>query len=494
MKPRGLSIRLAMLMVIATVLMQVAHGLYRFSVDVPMARERSMGEINNLVTSLQPALSESLYQYNEHLSEEILKTFRAYDAVQAVWLLDSDGTGIGVWVRVDTPAIGTEDFQEVTWPLQHQATEIGSLVILMDMSIIEHAAIVQVWHIIAFSALIGLLALVFLYIIAQALVTKPIESLSRMVNQIDSHEFTQDDINVLDNINTYYEIESLKLSIKDILSELLEHLVEHKKNVSLLQKFNQTLEQSVKERTFELEQAKEKAEVANRAKTDFLNVITHELRTPLNGVLGFSSILKGRDLAEKDKQMVEGIEHSGQGLLLLLNDIIDFIDLDSKPLAEQTLSVYDALASSFNEIKTQAEQKQLDFQLDVDKSLILKGDPRRLSILARQLLTNGIKFTESGSVILRCEQVETGGVLMTVEDTGVGMSDEQYERLCQGVFNQLEQGLNRSKSGLGLGLAIVNRICSKWGAQWWIEKNVPQGTKVLVQLKDIRPQNTLTSL
>lgn len=488
MKPRGLSIRLAMLMVIATLLMQVGHGLYRFSVDIPKAREQSMAEIDNLATSLQPALSESLYQYNEHLSEEILKTFRAYDAVQAVWLLDSDGTGIGVWVRVDTPAVSDEHFQEVTWPLEYKSELIGSLVILMDMSIIEHAAKVQVWSIIAFSALIGLLALVFLYVIAQAMVTKPIESLSRMVDQISSHAFTQDDIDALDKIKAYYEIETLKMSIKEILSDLLGHIDEHRKNVSLLQEFNQTLEENVKERTFELEQAKEKAEVANRAKTDFLNVITHELRTPLNGVLGFSSILKGRDLAARDKQMVEGIEQSGRGLLILLNDIIDFIELDSKPLSEQALSLFDAMASPFNELKQQAQQKNLDFQMDVDKNIILKGDPRRLSILARQLLNNGLKFTDSGGVTLRCHKTEDDNILMSVEDTGLGMSDEQYEYVRHGVFNQLEQGLNRSKNGLGLGFAIVNRICNKWGITWWIERNVPRGTKVLLRLVDIKPQ------
>lgn len=488
MKPRGLSIRLAMLMVIATLLMQVGHGLYRFSVDIPKAREQSMAEIDNLATSLQPALSESLYQYNEHLSEEILKTFRAYDAVQAVWLLDSDGTGIGVWVRVDTPAVSDEHFQEVTWPLEYKSELIGSLVILMDMSIIENAATVQVWSIIAFSALIGLLALVFLYVIAQAMVTKPIEALSRKVNQISSHAFTQEDIKGLDEIPTYYEIDSLKVAIKEILSDLLVHISEHKKNVLILREFNQALEKSVKERTFELEQAKERAEVANRAKTDFLNVITHELRTPLNGVLGFSSILMGRDLDERDKNMVEGIEQSGQGLLLLLNDIIDYIELDSKPLSEQVMSLHDALVAPFNELKKQAQQKNLTFQMDVDTSLILKGDPKRLSILARQLLSNGLKFTVSGGVLLRCQNTEDGNILLVVEDTGVGMTDEQYQIIRHGVFNQLEQGLNRSQNGLGLGLAIVNRICTKWGITWWIERNTPQGTRVVLRLVDIEAQ------
>ena len=101
MKLRGLSGRLAMLMVIATLVMQLGHGLYRFSVDIPKAKNQSIEEINQLVSSLQPALAEALYQYNESLSDKLLKAFNSKAAVQTVWILDEDGSGVGIWVRTD---------------------------------------------------------------------------------------------------------------------------------------------------------------------------------------------------------------------------------------------------------------------------------------------------------------------------------------------------------------------------------------------------------
>lgn len=482
MRPRGLSIRLAMLMVLATLVMQVGHGLYRFSVDVPQAREKGLENIDKLVASLNPALSEALYQYNEKLSEEMLKTFRSYDAIQGVWLLDSDDTDISSWVRLEGSL--AQDLREKAWPLTYKGAFIGKLMVQIDISVIEKVAMNRIWRVIGFSALIGVLALVLLYIIAQSMVTKPIESLANLVSSIDSQAFSKDDIQQLDAVQVYYEVSALRDSIKSILYELNEHIGEKEQAMILLKEFNVALEEKVKERTEELELAKEKAEVANRAKTDFLNVVTHELRTPLNGVLGFASILKGRKFDDKDMKLIDGIEQSGKGLLILLNDIIDFIDLDSKPLSLQTFSVYDALISAFNEFKNKATEKQLTLNFQVGQDLILHGDPKRLTIMARQLFSNAVKFTQEGEVSLTCEK-HGRGVRLCISDTGIGMTQEHIDGLSQALFFQQDQGLNRQSEGLGLGLALVHRICKKWGGRMTITCNEPKGTQVCLELDNI---------
>lgn len=489
MKVSGLSARLALLMVFATLVMQLVHGLYRFSVDIPQAKQQGIEQINMLVESLQPALAESLYQYNETLSDKLLKAFYAHDAVQTVWLLDHDGTGLGVWVRPN--AQPSDEQYEVTWPISYEGEAIGSLIVLTDMAMVEKSAISQIWNVIGFSFLIGLLALLFLYVIAQRMVTKPVEALSKVVAVIKSNSLTQQDVKALDSISASYEIETLRVSIKHILMELAEHIGDNRQSMIILKEFNQSLEGKVLDRTVELEAAKEKAEVANRAKTDFLNVITHELRTPLNGVLGFSGILKKRELAEKDKQLVLGIEQAGNGLLVLLTDIIDFVDLESKSLTCHAFSVQDALVAVFNEQQKKADSKNLEYIMDVDTSLVIQGDPKRLAILMRQLLTNGIKFTHEGSVTLQCHK-DDDHILLSVTDTGIGLDDAHYGEFSQEVFTQVEQGLNRSSEGIGLGLAIVNRICKKWPATLWFEKNEPQGTKVCVRLTDIIKQEKTT--
>lgn len=487
-KPSGLSIRLAMLMLVATLLMQLGHGLYRFSVDVPQAKQQSIEGIDQLVISLKPALAEALYQFNERLSDKLLKTFQANDAVRIAWLLDYDDSGVGVWVRDETAEPSSLQY-EATWPLSYEEKEIGKLVLLVDMLVVEQAAIKHVWNIILFSVVIGLFALLLLYFIAQAIVTRPIESLSNVVSVFKSHDFTKTDVATLDNVKAYYEVETLRLAIKAILLELADHLGRNEQDMMNLKEFNHALEEQVMIRTEELELAKNSAEVANRAKTDFLNVITHELRTPLNGVLGFSGILKTRNLTEKDKQLVENIEQSGQGLLLLLNDIIDYVGLESKSLECQMFSVHDALLSAFNERKAVAQLKKLEYVFEVDSTITMKGDPKRLAILVRQLLDNAIKFTHTGSVLLSCFSKTDGHILLSITDTGIGMDDSCYgvfdaELFMQQVFTQGEQGLNRSNEGLGLGLAIVGRICKKWPAQMTFEKNTPQGTRVNVVLSD----------
>lgn len=483
MKHYGLSTRLAMLMVLATLIMQVAYGCYRFSVEVPRVKQESLERIELLVEGMHSALSEALYEYNEVLANKLLNVFQAYEGVQTVWILDYDDSGIGVWARNDLAF--SDNQMEQSWPLTFKGEVIGRLVVLIDIEEIETAAVIEIWRAVAFSVLVGFLALIFLFVIAQIIVTKPIKGLSRTVSIIESHELTPEGLKAIDNIKAYDEIETLRVSIKHILLELAQHIRENQQAMVVLTEFNRTLEEQVANRTHELKEAKDKAEVANRAKTDFLNVITHELRTPLNGVLGFSGILKNRDISDKDKQLVEGIEQAGNGLLILLSDIIDYVDLESKSLDRQTFSIHDALISVFNEHKEQAQLKNLEYIMDVDATAILTGDPRRLSILVRQLLSNAIKFTQAGSVILCCHKKDDGLIQVCVADTGIGMDESHYGQFAQSVFTQVEQGLDRSNGGMGLGLAIVSRICQKWPAKMWFEKNTPQGTIVCVLLDDV---------
>jgi len=486
-KLKGLSARLAIYMIIASLLMQVGHGVYRLSVDIPDARKDGVDVLNHLVASLKPALSLALSQLDQNLSDEILKTFRSYDGVFGVWLLDMKQEGVGVWIREDGKE-EPEELREVTWPLQFKNKDAGYLVVLMDLSVLEQKAMSHLWDEIGFSVLMGAINLLLLYFIARRLVTKPISSLAKAVSLINVKSLKKENIEPLNRVMASDEIASLRDSIKIILSELAEHLGDNQQAMILLKEFNESLEKQVAKRTLELQKAKDAAEVAANAKTDFLNVMTHELRTPLNGVLGFSSILKKRIVDDANKQLIEGIEQAGQGLLVILSDIIDFVDLDSKPLGVQGFSVHDALSSAYKEMLPKAQAKNLELQFQVDSHLILKGDPKRLNIVVRHLLSNGIKFTEHGSVTLSAEPAENNGVLISVSDTGVGMDDELFQQFKNGMFNQKERGFERSSEGLGLGIAIVNRICRKWEGQWWFEKNQPHGIKVNVKLADLEKQ------
>ena len=297
-----------------------------------------------------------------------------------------------------------------------------------------------------------------------------------------------DDIERLDDIKANAEVLVLKNSLKKILLELSENLAENKRTHDLLKEFSEELESKVKKRTDELAISTEKAERANQAKTDLMNTMTHELRTPLNSIMGFSSILKGQELPDKLAGLVDQVHGSGGQLLQLINDIIDYVDLESKPLMEQRFSLFDVVNSVFMECKLEAVNNSLKLSQNVDQSLILKGDPKRLSMALRHVVGNAIKFTEKGCVEIEAFKDEQDCICLTVTDTGPGIDLSRITDLSES-FVQMDQSLARTKEGVGLGLAIVDRVCRKWGAELDFSHIEPHGTKVTIKLPDLELQS-----
>ena len=480
-----LSMRLALWMVLVTVLMQFGHAIYRLSSDIPQAKQAGLQEINKVVGSLRPALSEALFQYNESVSGEVLKTFNAYPAVLGVWLLDEDEVQVHRWIRENSPE--QKPWLTKQWVLSYRNKNIGFLrMALDDQNMIVQAKENILAHI-GFSSLMGAVTLLLLYWVVQHQVAKPIIDLANIVGSINTVELAQQDVQSLDNIKAKAEVETLKLSIKAILEQLAQNLTDKKNTMVLLQQFNQDLEARVLTRTKELNIEKEKAEIASRSKTEFMNNMTHELRTPLNSIMGFSNILKSQPgMPEKWQGMVNHIHGSGTQLLTLISDIIDFVELDSRQLNVQLFSLYDVISATAHGFKKAAEHKNLSFEVKVDNSAIMYGDPKRLGVALRHLLDNAIKFTEQGSVVIECQILGDNQINICVRDTGQGINLADINNLNQS-FVQAEQGLNRSKEGVGLGLAIVERICGKWGGKLHFGNLAPQGTEVIMQLPSLRP-------
>ena len=477
-----LSMRLALWMVLVTIVLQLVHAVYRLSTDIPHAKEAGLQEIEKVVASLRPAITEALYQYNERDSQEILKTFAAYPSVQAVWLLDDEQGGVSHWARSHSSGSGA--WQQRQWQLYYQAKAIGSLQMTLDFHWTIVEAKKRVWQQIWFSCLMGAVSLLLLYWVVQRQVTRPIRELAQVVEKINTGNISEHDLMILSDLNVWAEVDLLRLSLHDILLKLSQNIRDKKNTMAVLQKFNENLEERVSARTQELNLAKDKSEQVSRGKTDFLNNMTHELRTPLNSIMGFSSILNGFDLPAKCQVPVERIHQSGTQLLTLINDIIDFADLESHELQVQNFSLYDVISTTHHGLLAQVKNKDIELIMQVSDKAIMCGDPRRLGVVLRHLLGNAIKFTEQGQVEISCEELPAGDIKICVRDTGIGINVSEIKKLNK-AFVQADSGLNRSQQGVGLGLAIVERICKKWGAVLHFSNVSPHGTEVTITLPNL---------
>jgi len=467
-----------------------------FAYDLHTYRKASANDLAVQAELIASATAAALQFDDPKAAAQNLAFLRARPEIRSAAVYTAQGKLFATYFRagvdpnalpraLGVPGIAlVEDQVRVLHPVLANGEPVGTVYLESDLDLRARIA-----SYLAIALVVTLLALGVAMLLSswfQSGVTRPLIEMSRLARDVVE---TRDYSLRAKAVTADDEVGTLAHAMNEMLEEIQHRTTALQRSAEEIGRLNEFLEKRVADRTAELEDTNRKLAAASTAKSSFLSTMSHEIRTPMNGVLGMLELLSLTPLDGQQRTTLEVVRESGRSLLRIIDDILDFSKIEAGKLEvrREVASVAKVMSNVRGIYSGNASSKGLLLEIQVDPRIspAVLVDALRLQQILNNFVSNAIKFTARGSIVVKAELVGRSGnediVRFSVTDTGIGISPEGRARLFQ-PFAQAGGDIAHVYGGTGLGLSICSRLARLMGGSVGIESEPGKGTVVSVTL------------